>query len=271
MTKQTQTAPTLALLLAMSLLVPPDVLAQATAPPASGQPAAAGQRAGQVAQVIPAVSIARGTGRLDAAPRIEVQWEDVLRTERDARARIRLDDASVLSVGSESELKVTRHDAAGQRTELELNYGKLRSKVVKLAKPGASFEVRTPVGVAGVVGTDFFLSFENFVATLIVYEGLVRWCTLAGVCVMVNAGMTSTIRQNQQQPDPPQSVPPSQAAAAGQSTQVGATSAGVMGVTGAPHALVWGLVAAVVVPAVLTPVIGNLCKKEIHSSSSSGN
>jgi hypothetical protein len=48
--------------------------------------------------------------------------------------------------------------------------------------------------VAGVVGTDFYVDYENNVMTVIVFEGFVRVCNLAGVCVVVKAGQTTTVR-----------------------------------------------------------------------------
>jgi hypothetical protein len=54
--------------------------------------------------------------------------------------------------------------------------------------------VRTPAGVAGVVGTDFYTSYENNVMTMIVFEGSVRVCNLAGVCVIVKPGQMTTVR-----------------------------------------------------------------------------
>ena len=38
--------------------------------------------------------------------------------------RAGLTDGSILSVGSNSELRVVQHDAASQQTSLEMNYGK---------------------------------------------------------------------------------------------------------------------------------------------------
>ena len=73
----------------------------------------------------------------------------------------RLDDGSVLNVGSESSMKVEKHDSGAQQTQLELTYGKLRSQAQKIAKPDGKFEVHTPAGVAGVVGTDFYVGFDN--------------------------------------------------------------------------------------------------------------
>jgi len=181
--------------------------------------AQAGQRAGEVQRVIPAVSIERGAQQLAAAAQTPVHWEDTVATGPQGRARIRLDDASVLNVGSESSLRVLAHDPTSQRSELDLHYGRIRSRVVKLAKPGAKYEVRTPVGTAGVIGTDFYLAFLNGIALLIVFEGIVRFCNLAGQCVEVGAGQTSSI-QGAAEPTAAVAVTPAASMAAAQSTEV---------------------------------------------------
>jgi len=144
----------LALSLSILIAIPADVCAA---------PQAAGQRAGEVSRVIPAVSIARSGKTITAAAKTAVDWQDLVNTQVNARARIALDDGSVLNVGSESSMKVVKHDAGAQQTELELTYGKLRTQAQKIAKPDGKFEVRTPAGVAGVVGTDFFVAFDNSV------------------------------------------------------------------------------------------------------------
>jgi FecR-like protein len=101
---------------------------------------------------------------------------------------------SVLNVGSNSSMHVVKHDAGAQQTELELTYGKLRSQAQKIAKPDGKFEVHTPAGVAGVVGTDFYVAYDNSTMNVIVFEGLVRVCNLAGVCVVMKAGQMSSVR-----------------------------------------------------------------------------
>lgn len=101
---------------------------------------------------------------------------------------------SVLNVGSDSSVHVVKHDADAQQTDLEVEFGKIRSKAQKLSKPGGKFAVRTPPGVTGVVGTDFYVSYENNIMTVIVYEGVVKTCNLAGVCVRVTAGQITTVR-----------------------------------------------------------------------------
>ena len=111
-------------LLCFALVFPPNAAPQA------------GQKAGQVDRVIPAVKIERGAKQMTAAAHLPVNWEDIVATEQAGRARLALDDGSVLNVGSESSLKVTKHDAGAQQTEIDLTYGRMRSRAVKIAKPG---------------------------------------------------------------------------------------------------------------------------------------
>src|SRR5260370_37434506 len=80
----------------------------------------AGQRSGEVSRVIPAVTIARSGKSITASAKTAVDWQDLVNTQINARARIALDDGSVLNVGSESAMKVVRHDAGARQTEVEL-------------------------------------------------------------------------------------------------------------------------------------------------------
>ena len=152
------------------------------------------QRAGEISRVIPAVTIARGAKSISASAKTVVDWLDVVNTQTNARARVSLDDGSILNVGSDSSVHVVKHDAGAQQTDLELSFGKMRSQAQKISQPNGKFEVHTPAGVAGVVGTDFYVDYENNVMTVIVFEGFVRVCNLAGVCVVVKAGQTTTVR-----------------------------------------------------------------------------
>jgi ferric-dicitrate binding protein FerR (iron transport regulator) len=174
----------------------------------SAAPQAGGQRAGEVARLIPAVSIARGSKTLNASAKAVVEWQDLVNTKADGRARIALDDGSVLNVGSDSSMKVVKHDAGAQQTDLELAYGKLRTQAQKIAKPDGKFEVHTAAGVAGVVGTDFYVGYENNVMNVIAYEGSVRVCNAAGVCVILKAGQMTNLRnQDNSPPAPPTQAP----------------------------------------------------------------
>ncbi len=226
----------LALVLSFLISIPADVWAA---------PQAAGQRAGEVSRVIPAVSIARSGKTITASAKTAVDWQDLVNTQVNARARIALDDGSVLNVGSESSMKVVKHDAGAQQTELELTYGKLRTQAQKIAKPDGKFEVRTPAGVAGVVGTDFFVAYDNTTNTMnvIAFEGLVKVCNLAGVCVLVKAGQFTSVRSGDNSgPLPPQQATLDLLVASSKDSDQGAPS----GVPGAgPHLGVWGTVGIV--------------------------
>jgi len=226
----------LAFLLSLLIAIPAEIWAV---------PQAAGQRAGEVSRVIPAVSIARSGKTITASAKTAVDWQDLVNTQANARARIALDDGSVLNVGSESSMKVVKHDAGAQQTELELTYGKLRTQAQKIAKPDGKFEVRTPAGVAGVVGTDFFVAYDNTTNTMNVFtfEGLVKVCNLGGVCVLVKAGQMTSVRNGDNSgPLPPQQATLDLLVATSKDTDPGATSS----VPGAgPHLGVWGTIGIV--------------------------
>jgi FecR protein len=240
--------------LSLLLALPTEILAG---------PQTAGQRAGEVSRVIPAVSIARGSQKITASPKSIVNWKDLVNTQVNARARIVLDDGSVLNVGSESSMTVIQHDAGAQQTSLELTYGKLRSQAQKIAKPDGKFEVRTPAGVAGVVGTDFFVGYDAVTKAMsvLVFDGLVHVCNLAGQCVDVKAGQFSSVRQG----DNSAPTAPSQAGldnlmAASNETQVGiggaAGGAGLVTAVSQGHHVSKGvLIGTIVVAAVPIAVV----------------
>jgi ferric-dicitrate binding protein FerR (iron transport regulator) len=239
----------LSILLSLLMTVPANVWAE---------PQTAGQRAGEVSRVIPAVSIARGTKNITASAKTAVDWQDLVNTQVNARARIALDDGSVLNVGSESSLKVVKSDAGAQQTELELTYGKLRTQAQKISKPDGKFEVRTPAGVAGVVGTDFFLEFDKTTGTMnvIVFEGFVKVCNLAGICAIAKAGQSTGVRSGDNSgPTPPVQATLDTLVASTKDTEL----SGPSGTAAAgPHTAVWWTIGlAIAVPAVVLPIVLN--------------
>jgi len=235
----------LAVLTSVALVYPPALPAQT-------------QSAGNISRLIPSVNLQHGTRVQLAAAGTKVLWGDTIQTDANGRARISLDDGSILNVGSNSNLRIVQHDAVNQRTQLQLTYGRLRASAVRLARPGATFEVRTPTAVAGVVGTAFDLTTGNDMTSISVTEGSVNFCNLQGQCVTVPAGYTSTIRDSQA-PSQPTPTPPSTTSENLQSTSVDVTGPGVAGVTvvAAPvtHSvlLIVTIIGAVLVPAIAVP------------------
>jgi hypothetical protein len=115
--------------------------------------------AGKVTNAIPDEVVQhQGEGR-EMALRLNesVKWEDVIHTLRAGRVRIGLIDGSFLNIGARSVMRIIKHDAQTQQTQIELTVGHMRGEVIKLSKPAASFEVRTQTAVIGVVGTTFLV------------------------------------------------------------------------------------------------------------------
>lgn len=162
----------------------------AAAPAAQARPAGGGgQAAGQITAAIPKDYIIRGTQQSVGNAGDKIAWEDLLRTEPRGRVRVKLDDGSILNVGSDSRLRVIKHDAASQATELEMKYGRLRAQVVKLARPDSKFEIRTSTAVCGVLGTDFYLEATEKTTRVIVFAGVVKVTPLiAGAIAGIAAG-----------------------------------------------------------------------------------
>jgi ferric-dicitrate binding protein FerR (iron transport regulator) len=173
----------LALFLAL-LMVPLPAMPQ-------GSSSSAGtQEAGQVSALVPAGFRNGGAAKV----KDDLYWNDLLKTDKSGRMRVNLRDGSILSLGSDTEMKVVQHDATSQQTQLELNYGKLRSRVVAITKPGGKFQVKTPKAVAGVIGTDFYIGVNpDGSVTIIVYSGTVTITLADGTVITINAGQMVTI------------------------------------------------------------------------------
>jgi hypothetical protein len=160
----------------------------ATGADASPGQGAASPAAGELSRLVPQVQIDRASQHLVAAVSDRIYWNDDLRSGPTGRAHITLKDGSQLNLGSDSSLRILQHDAQAQQTSLDLLMGRLRGKITKLSRPGAKFEIHTPVGIAGLVGTDFSLLVTGDNVELIVFEGSVRFTNLTGQSVSVTAG-----------------------------------------------------------------------------------
>src|SRR6202161_1896505 len=208
-------AAALVFVICFALVFPPDVAAQAA------------QSAGKITAVVPIVNVVRGPQQVPASTSQQVFWGDVINTGHLARARIALNDGSILSVGSDSNLTIARHDASQQQTDLDLNYGRVRAKAAKLVKPDAHFQIRTPVGVAGVVGTDMAVLFDaNGKMEVFCIEGACKVCDTAGHCVLMKGGQESSVRSNEPPSQPVQATPLNMTEAVNTTATSGAGAAG---------------------------------------------
>jgi FecR protein len=217
------------------LVFPPDVAAQAA------------QSAGKITAVVPVVNVVRGPQQVAASSSQQVFWGDVINTGHLARARIALNDGSILNVGSDSNLAIAKHDATQQQTDLDLNYGRVRAKAAKLVKPDSHFQIRTSVGVAGVVGTEMIVIFDaNGMMQVICIEGACKVCDLAGHCVLMKGGEQSSVRSNEQPSQPSPATPMNVTEAVNTTATSGAGAGGGIGVAGGVAVGVGAAVAATV-------------------------
>ncbi len=141
-----------------------------------------------------------------------LECDDVVLAGKESSARILLADAK-LSLGSESRIEIAAHSGAGSSVQnpshaslLNLTYGKLRALVNRkrdeatgetktqatptASKAGAkgqvTFEIKTFSAVAGVRGTDFFVSYDP-------NAGTTSQATIEGSVEVAQAGTTQKV------------------------------------------------------------------------------
>jgi len=173
------------------------------AAPAPDTPASpVGEKVGKITALLPTAHVIRGEGKKtvssDAVKGEELVWQDLVRTDKGGRARITLNDQSILSLGSQAELRIVKHDARAQQTTLEMTYGRIRAQVSTVTRDGGSFQIHTPTAVAGVIGTDFGTdASEPGITTFICMSGVVQIGnadpSVPGT-VPCTAGQTTTVK-----------------------------------------------------------------------------
>ena len=85
-------------------------------------------RAGEVSSLLPQALIERGTAAAVEVNRHDpLFWRDWFETKELGRARLGLNDGSVINVGSQARLQVLEHEQAAETTELLLQAGKART------------------------------------------------------------------------------------------------------------------------------------------------
>ncbi|HXZ33723.1 MAG TPA: FecR domain-containing protein [Terriglobales bacterium] len=101
-----------------------------------------------------------------------VRRSDTFATDDSGRFSIELQDGSTLSAGTSTKLTVVQHEPLTGETSINLNSGRLRSRIVKL-RNFARFEITTPHTTIIAMGTDFFIDVRPFITQVVVYSGVV--------------------------------------------------------------------------------------------------
>lgn len=130
--------------------------------------------AGHITALVPQDTVVRERQTIPAARDMALLWLDVVKTDSAGRVRIELTDGSVLSLSSNAQLQVLRHDTRRQQTTLELLYGRLLASAKRIGKSTGRFDVITPTAVVGVVGTRFGVKVDPESTDVLCREGAVR-------------------------------------------------------------------------------------------------
>jgi len=113
------------------------------------------------------------TAWIPARLKMEVFEGDVVRTAKESRVEITLMDKSVLRIGEETELELTKATIAKKSKEVQsnLNKGKLWANIAQ-AGGSRTFQVKAPTAVCAVRGTIYRIDADS-TTTVLVYEGAV--------------------------------------------------------------------------------------------------
>ena len=129
-------------------------------------------QAGGVSSLLPQALIERGTAAAVEVNRNDpLFWRDWFETKERGRARLGLNDGSVINVGSQARLQVLEHEQAAETTELLLQAGKARTWIRRQSTPGRKFQVRTNAAVIGFIGTHVYVESTETLTTVINVSG----------------------------------------------------------------------------------------------------
>ncbi len=116
-----------------------------------------------------------------------------IKTLEKSKAALLFSDGSTITLTENTHLKI--EDLLSNKFSVYLVSGKLYSKVKPLQKSQV-FEVKTPVSVASVRGTEFIVSYINNNSELIVVEGSVLFSDISGKSIEVGELETCSILES---------------------------------------------------------------------------
>lgn len=131
-----------------------------------------------------------------------LQDGDKARTLANSRARIKLSDNSIVTLGQNTEVEMSKYQVEPKSNvvELKLLFGKIRNNVAKSKGKKVKFEVKTPNAVLAARGTDFFVEYsdetagapQGGVTRLIVFSDTVE-LTAGGRSVLIHQGNSAMV------------------------------------------------------------------------------
>jgi hypothetical protein len=129
--------------------------------------------------------------------------DDVIVTTAEARAKILLNDDSILSIGENSRLKIKDFlllEEEGKRVALFMLFtGKLRALVARrFGGEGSRFQIETSTAIAEVDGADFIITITEKGSEIVAVSGVVRVRSVSPSIsgeVTLEAGLGTTVRQ----------------------------------------------------------------------------
>lgn len=160
------------------------------------------------------------TGKSVGKVGLKVYPGDKITTLKDSRAKISMSDRNVINVSPDSVLTIAKYEndpkSNVRNVELELAQGKVRNNVEqKYDGDKSKFIIKTPTAVAGVRGTQFLTSFDvkTRVTEVVTFKGVVQMAPVlangqvSNSVVMIKKGEMSSVKQGQDNPEPPKLMP----------------------------------------------------------------
>lgn len=142
----------------------------------------------------------------------KVAMQDVVTTFLQSKARLRFQDASTVSLGENTRLRITKmvFDPDAHHTQVHLDSGVALFQVTRAAAVvlGQIFEVITPFATIRVKGTSFLVKVEGGKTEVIVLEGSVEVAGPSGASVTVNPGEKTEVEDKGPTAPPADPAPP---------------------------------------------------------------
>lgn len=170
------------------------------------EPPANTPAAGVVLATAGTVEIQRGAQKITAERKTELQVNDEIRTGENARAQLRFADGTVTTLGGNTGFVIKQFDWSATKKEkssaqFELLTGAFRSVTGKtLDVAGSDFGVKTPAGVIGIRGTDFwggYLDGDAVDVLLIDGKHAVEVSNTSGKVLLEKPGQGVTLKKDQ--------------------------------------------------------------------------